>query len=90
MPDEGHNKPLVAAMLWGIGPVPFFCSILMPIEDNTISSLQARVDKQIRVMRVALANVTVVLLMWLPITVVLCLIYVDGDRPLHDTSFFLR
>ncbi|KAK9509833.1 hypothetical protein O3M35_004737 [Rhynocoris fuscipes] len=51
---------------------------------------QARVNKQIRVMRIALANVAVVLLMWLPITVVLSLIYIDGDRPIEDTEFFLR
>ncbi|BET01460.1 omega-3 fatty acid receptor 1 [Nesidiocoris tenuis] len=51
---------------------------------------QARLNKHIRVMRVALVNVFVVLLMWLPITIVLILIYLDGDRPLSDTNFFLR
>ncbi|XP_014248460.1 free fatty acid receptor 4-like [Cimex lectularius] len=51
---------------------------------------EARVRKHIRIMRVALFNMLVVLAMWLPITVVLCLIYVDGDRPLSDNSFFLR
>uniref|UniRef100_A0A146KP41 Rhodopsin n=1 Tax=Lygus hesperus TaxID=30085 RepID=A0A146KP41_LYGHE len=51
---------------------------------------QARLNKHIRVMRIALLNVFVVLLMWLPITVVLVLIYVDGDRHMDDTNFFLR
>ncbi|XP_014287372.1 free fatty acid receptor 4 [Halyomorpha halys] len=51
---------------------------------------QQRMQKHIRVMRISLMNMAVVLLMWLPITVVLCLIYIDGDRPLEDTGFFLR
>lgn len=51
---------------------------------------QQRIDKHIRIMRVAILNVSVVLLMWLPITTVLVLIYLDGDRPLEDTGFFLR
>nr|CAD7431466.1 unnamed protein product [Timema monikensis] len=51
---------------------------------------ELRLNKHLRVVRVLLLNVVVVLLMWLPITVVMFLIYVDGRRPNEDTSFFLR
>jgi len=44
----------------------------------------------VRVVRVLLINVIVVLVMWLPITVVMCLIYVDGSRDTEDTGYFLR
>lgn len=51
---------------------------------------ELRLNKHIRVVRVLLLNVLVVLVMWLPITVVMSLIYVDGSRPTEDTDFFLR
>lgn len=51
---------------------------------------ELRLHKHVRVVRVLLLNVVVVLLMWLPITVVMFLIYVDGSRPNEDTAFFLR
>lgn len=51
---------------------------------------ELRLNKHLRVVRVLLLNVLVVLVMWLPITVVMSLIYVDGSRPNSDTGFFLR
>ncbi|XP_075223448.1 neuropeptide FF receptor 2-like [Lycorma delicatula] len=51
---------------------------------------EMRLNKHIRVVRVLLLNVLVVLLMWLPITVIMFLIYWDGSRPNEDTGFFLR
>ncbi|XP_063221928.1 free fatty acid receptor 4-like [Bacillus rossius redtenbacheri] len=51
---------------------------------------ELRLSKHLRVVRVLLLNVLVVLLMWLPITVVMFLIYVDGRRPNEDTAFFLN
>ncbi|KAJ9587805.1 hypothetical protein L9F63_018762, partial [Diploptera punctata] len=51
---------------------------------------EIRLNKHLRVVRVLLLNVVVVLIMWLPITVVMFLIYVDGRRPTEDTNFFLR
>ncbi|KAE8745415.1 Orphan Neuropeptide Receptor 2 [Frankliniella occidentalis] len=51
---------------------------------------ELRLNKHIRVVRVLLLNVLVVLVMWLPITVIMSLIYVDGSRPTEDTDFFLR
>ncbi|XP_039282018.1 neuropeptide Y receptor type 2 [Nilaparvata lugens] len=51
---------------------------------------ESRLNKHIRVARIILLNVLVVLIMWLPITVVMFLIYVDGSRPTADTNFFLR
>lgn len=51
---------------------------------------ELRLSKHLRVVRVLLLNVVVVLIMWLPITVVMFLIYVDGRRPNEDTAFFLR
>lgn len=51
---------------------------------------ELRLNKHLRVVRVLLLNVIVVLLMWLPITVVMFLIYIDGRRPYEDTGFFLR
>lgn len=51
---------------------------------------ELRLNKHLRVVRVLLLNVIVVLLMWLPITVVMFLIYIDGRRPYEDTNFFLR
>lgn len=51
---------------------------------------ELRLNKHLRVVRVLFLNVIVVLLMWLPITVVMFLIYVDGRRPYEDSNFFLR
>lgn len=51
---------------------------------------EIRFNKHVRVVRVLLANVMAVLIMWLPITVVMFLIYVDGSRQTDDTNFFLR
>ena len=51
---------------------------------------EQRLHKHLRVVRVLLLNVFVVLIMWLPITVVMSLIYLDGSRPNEDTNFFLR
>ncbi|XP_059476071.1 free fatty acid receptor 4-like [Neocloeon triangulifer] len=53
---------------------------------------ELRLSKHLRVVRVLLLNVVLVLLMWLPITLVMVLIYIDGRRstaaPLSD--YFLR
>ncbi|KAF0772265.1 Uncharacterized protein FWK35_00018533 [Aphis craccivora] len=51
---------------------------------------EIRYRKHVRVVRVLLINVIVVLVMWLPITVVMCMIYVDGSRDTEDTGYFLR
>lgn len=51
---------------------------------------EIRFNRHIRVIRVLLTNVLVVLLMWLPISIIMLLIYVDGSRPNEDTNFFLR
>ncbi|XP_023247370.1 free fatty acid receptor 4-like [Copidosoma floridanum] len=51
---------------------------------------EIRLHKHLRVVRLLLLNVFVVLVMWIPITVVMVLIYVDGHRPTEDTEFFLR
>ncbi|KAK7586106.1 hypothetical protein V9T40_003982 [Parthenolecanium corni] len=51
---------------------------------------EIRLNRHMRVIRILLLNVLVVLIMWLPITVIMFLIYVDGSRPNHDTNFFLR
>ncbi|KAJ3621559.1 hypothetical protein MTP99_003676 [Tenebrio molitor] len=51
---------------------------------------EIRLNKHIKVVRVLFLNVVVVLLMWLPITVVMLLIYIDGRRPTDDKNFFLR
>lgn len=51
---------------------------------------ELRLKKHVRAVRILLLNVLVVLNMWLPITVVMFLIYVDGKRPTEDTGFFLR
>lgn len=46
-----------------------------------------RLQKHRRAVRILISNVLAVLLMWLPITVVMFLIYVDGHR--SDDQFFL-
>ncbi|XP_017796578.1 PREDICTED: free fatty acid receptor 4-like [Habropoda laboriosa] len=51
---------------------------------------ETRLYKHLRVVRILLLNVIAVLVMWLPITIVVLLIYVDGKRPTEDTNFFLR
>lgn len=51
---------------------------------------EIRLSRHIRVIRILLLNVIVVLVMWLPISVIMFLIYVDGSRPNEDTNFFLR
>lgn len=51
---------------------------------------EMRLNKHIKVVRVLFLNVIVVLVMWLPITVVMLLIYIDGRRANEDKNFFLR
>ena len=51
---------------------------------------ELRLAKHVRVVRILLLNVVAVLIMWLPITIIMFLIYVDGSRPNEDTNFFLR
>ncbi|XP_017782639.1 PREDICTED: neuropeptide Y receptor type 2-like [Nicrophorus vespilloides] len=51
---------------------------------------ELRLHKHIRVVRVLFLNVIVVLIMWLPITLVMLLIFLDGRRPTEDRNFFLR
>ena len=50
---------------------------------------EIRLQKHLRVVRILLLNVVAVLVMWLPITTVMLLIYLDGRRPNEDTNFFL-
>lgn len=50
---------------------------------------EQRLNKHIKCVRVLFLNVLMVLLMWLPITIVMTLIFVDGHRPNSDTNFFL-
>lgn len=50
---------------------------------------ELRINKHIKVVRVLFLNVVLVLVMWLPITIVMLLIYVDGRRPNEDVSYFL-
>ncbi|XP_024935584.1 5-hydroxytryptamine receptor 1D [Cephus cinctus] len=51
---------------------------------------EIRLHKHLRVVRILLLNVVAVLVMWLPITIVMFLIYVDGRRSNEDTNFFLK
>lgn len=51
---------------------------------------EIRVSKHIKVVRILFLNVLLVLVMWLPITILMVLIFVDGRRPTEDTGFFLR
>lgn len=51
---------------------------------------EIRLNKHIKVVRVLFLNVVVVLVMWLPITLVMLLIYIDGSRGNEDRAFFLR
>lgn len=62
-------------------------------QDRTGSLSQSeeiRLNRHLKVVRILLLNVIVVLAMWLPITVVMLLIYVDGQRPTQDTDYFLK
>lgn len=51
---------------------------------------EVRLHKHLRVVRILLLNVVAVLMMWLPITIVMLLIYLDSRRSVEDTNFFLR
>ncbi|XP_078032998.1 free fatty acid receptor 4-like isoform X2 [Augochlora pura] len=51
---------------------------------------EIRLQKHLRAVRILMLNVLCVLIMWLPITTVMLLIYVDGRRPVENTDFFLR
>lgn len=51
---------------------------------------EIRLNKHIKVVRVLFLNVVVVLVMWLPITLIMLLIYIDGSRNTSDRNFFLR
>ncbi|XP_063987028.1 neuropeptide Y receptor type 2-like isoform X2 [Diachasmimorpha longicaudata] len=53
-------------------------------------SEEIRLHRHVKVVRILLLNVLVVLTMWLPITIIMLLIYVDGHRPTEDTNFFLK
>lgn len=50
---------------------------------------EIRFNKHIKVVRLLFLNVVVVLFMWLPITIVMFLIYWDGRRQTDDKNFFL-
>lgn len=51
---------------------------------------ELRINKHIKVVRVLFLNVVVVLVMWLPITIVMLLIFIDGRRPQDDKNYFLK
>ncbi|XP_066256645.1 free fatty acid receptor 4-like [Euwallacea similis] len=51
---------------------------------------ELRLNKHIKVVRILFLNVIVVLVMWLPITLVMILIHVDGRRENEDHNYFLR
>ncbi|KAF5286163.1 hypothetical protein FQR65_LT12921 [Abscondita terminalis] len=51
---------------------------------------ELRLNKHIRVLRLLLLNVVVVLCMWLPIILVLFLIFIDARRSNDDIQFFMR
>ncbi|XP_076250325.1 somatostatin receptor type 5-like isoform X1 [Rhynchophorus ferrugineus] len=51
---------------------------------------EIRLNKHIKVVRILFLNVVLVLAMWLPITIVMILIHIDGRRELHDKNYFLR
>ncbi|KAJ8942961.1 hypothetical protein NQ318_016736 [Aromia moschata] len=51
---------------------------------------EIRLNKHIKVVRVLFLNVIVVLVMWLPMTVIMILIYIDGRRANEDKNYFLR
>lgn len=51
---------------------------------------ELRLNKHLKVVRVLFLNVVVVLVMWLPITLVMILIHIDGRRENQDYGYFLR
>lgn len=51
---------------------------------------EIRAGKHIKTVRILFINVIVVLSMWLPILVVLVLLYFDGKRPSIDQGFYMR
>ncbi|XP_076229231.1 free fatty acid receptor 4-like isoform X2 [Nomia melanderi] len=51
---------------------------------------EIRLQKHLRVVRMLMLNVLCVLIMWLPITTVILLIYVDGKRSTENPDFFLK
>lgn len=51
---------------------------------------EIRLNKHIKVVRVLFLNVVVVLVMWLPVTIIMLLIYIDGRRANEDKNYFLR
>ncbi|KAL2720404.1 free fatty acid receptor 4-like [Vespula squamosa] len=51
---------------------------------------EVRLHKHIRVMRILLLNVVAVLVMWLPITIIALLLFIDAQRPPEQTDFFMR
>ncbi|CAH0552544.1 unnamed protein product [Brassicogethes aeneus] len=50
---------------------------------------EVRMNRHIKVVRVLFLNVLVVLIMWLPITIIMLLIYIDGRRLNDDKNYFL-
>ncbi|XP_015176894.1 PREDICTED: free fatty acid receptor 4-like isoform X1 [Polistes dominula] len=51
---------------------------------------EIRLHKHIRVMRILLLNVVAVLVMWLPITIIALLLFIDAQRPPEQADFFMR
>ncbi|KAL1488018.1 hypothetical protein ABEB36_015393 [Hypothenemus hampei] len=51
---------------------------------------EIRLNKHLRAVRVLFLNVLVVLVMWLPITLMMVLIHIDGRRSNEDKGYFLR
>ncbi|KAL2746534.1 free fatty acid receptor 4-like [Vespula maculifrons] len=51
---------------------------------------EVRLHKHVRVMRILLLNVVAVLVMWLPITIIALLLFIDAQRPPEQTDFFMR
>lgn len=51
---------------------------------------EIRLNKHVKVVRTLFLNVILVLVMWLPITVMPLLIFFDGRRPIDDKNYYLR
>lgn len=51
---------------------------------------ELRLNRHIKVIRVLFLNVLMVLIMWLPITIMLFLVVIDNRRSADDTNFFLH
>lgn len=61
------------------------------VRQNSLSQHEEiRVNKHVKVVRILFLNVVVVLVMWLPITIIVFLIYIDGKRFFNKHNFFLR